>query len=447
MILGIPTLCRYDLLKRLFRTTEAGSVCPTKYIIVDNGGALPEEELRAFLGPRKHVLEVIRPGRNIGVAASWNLIIDRAAPEPVIISNDDILFYVDTFEELIWALVQYRFVEGDGWALFGQRHELVQSVGYYDENFWPAYYEDVDYDLRLARAGVPIGRPLSRPVHHEGWATEKALGQESWLREGRERNHAYFIAKWGGESRNPRWNGTPDIVHFKEPFDGKPPAGWSERKAMSESLVAMRWDVLNAVVERIGATRYLEIGVNNGECLTKVNVYERWGVDPNANGLGVTAPDLVIPRTSQVFFEKIAPYLQQRFDLIFLDGDHRAELVYDEIQAAKKLLSPRGVICLHDCNPHSEEMQEVPLRSGHLWTGDVWKTVARIRNEAEFECRVVPFDYGTGVLVPARRSVRQASLPCSWDRLLWKDLVADRENLLGLLRPDDWKDWVARATE
>jgi len=446
MKLGIPTLCRYDLLLRLVRSAEAGSLRPSGYIIVDNGGGLPEGELRALLGAR--FLEIVRPDKNIGVAASWNLIIDRAAPEDVIISNDDIVLGKDTFREMASALEDSLFVEGDGWALFGQQHQLVHLVGYYDENFWPAYYEDVDYDLRLARAGIRPFRPvLSEPVHHEGWATTTSLGSPEWLRLGRERNHAYFISKWGGESKNPRWNGNDAIVHYAEPFNGNPPDGWNERNRMSGST-AMRWDVLNQVAKVNGAARYLEIGVNNGECLERVEVAERWGVDPAANGAGVRAPDVVIPRSSQFFFEKIAPRLHLTFDLIFIDGDHRAEVVYGEIMAAKEYLSPRGIICVHDCNPHSEEMQEVPLRSGGLWTGDVWKTIARIRNEAEFDCRVVPSDYGTAILVPATtRAIRQMALPCAWDRLLWKDLVADRERLLGLLHPVHWTEWVRQLAD
>jgi predicted O-methyltransferase YrrM len=41
----------------------------------------------------------------------------------------------------------------------------------------------------------------------------------------------------------------------------------------------------------------------------------------------------------------------KRFDFIFLDGDHRAETVYQEIPAALNLLTPDGVILLHDYFP------------------------------------------------------------------------------------------------
>ena len=447
MKLGIPTLCRYDLLKELIRSAEQGSVRPSGYIIVDNGGKLDRAQVLSWLHEegksREYLLELITPGQNIGVAASWNLIIDRAAPEPVVISNDDIVFNFHTFRELSDALSVCYFVEGDGWALFGQRFELVKKIGYYDENFWPAYYEDVDYDLRLSRADITPVEPLTEPVAHHGWATTRTLGDPEWLKEGRLRNHAYFLTKWGGESRNPRWNGHAGITQYKKPFNGKPPEGWNERKRMTASTISpMRWDVLNLVAKTIGAESYLEIGVNDGNCIKRIEVAEKWGVDPNPTGDAISYTDVLIPRTSRFFFDKIAPSLQRRFDLVFIDGDHRAEIVYEELQAAAGLLSPKGVICLHDCNPHTEEMQRVPMQVGQAWTGDVWKTVARLRSEGTFWTRVVPFDYGTAIVVPGKGSA-QINLPCEWDRLLWKDLLSDREELLGLLDPSAWQDWIA----
>ncbi len=53
------------------------------------------------------------------------------------------------------------------------------------------------------------------------------------------------------------------------------------------------------------------------------------------------------------------PYLQaakERFDLIFLDGDHAAPAVYQEIPGALELLSPGGAVLLHDYFPNHEPL-------------------------------------------------------------------------------------------
>lgn len=66
----------------------------------------------------------------------------------------------------------------------------------------------------------------------------------------------------------------------------------------------------------------------------------------------------------------------QRFDLIFLDGDHAARAVYQEIPLALELLNPDGVILLHDYFPGLQ-----PLWSnGAVITGP-YLGVARLREE------------------------------------------------------------------
>ena len=45
---------------------------------------------------------------------------------------------------------------------------------------------------------------------------------------------------------------------------------------------------------------------------------------------------------------KFMALTEQRFDFIFLDGDHRAETVYEELAAALLLLDKAGLILLHD---------------------------------------------------------------------------------------------------
>ena len=449
MKLGIPTYCRYDLLETLIRSAEAGTLKPDGYIIIDNGNGFGIERLKDLLGERAGVAEYICPGRNIGVAAAWNRILEMTKDDVgVIISNDDIEFGAETFAELSRPLMAgHPFVEGEGWALFGQSSQTTALVGYYDENFWPAYYEDVDYDERMRRLGVERITPLSEPVKHHGWATTTAVGNADWLKEGRERNHAYFTRKWGGESRNPRWNGHVGIRQFTEPFDGKPPPGWKLRGVKKERapLMVMHWDVLNKIAEIIEAERYLEIGVCDGSNMRRMTVAEKWGVDPLPQMPAVQASDVFVPKTSQDFFRMALAARTTRFDLVFIDGDHRAEVVYAEVQDALMLLNPGGVIVLHDCNPHTEAMQIVPGIQGE-WTGDVWKAVMQLREEGHF-IRVIDSDYGIGVLIPCSVEDSREIRTRGYDRsgLTWADLCDNRKSYLGTLDPWDWEEWFKAA--
>jgi predicted O-methyltransferase YrrM len=53
------------------------------------------------------------------------------------------------------------------------------------------------------------------------------------------------------------------------------------------------------------------------------------------------------------------PYMEktnEKFDFIFLDGDHSSQAVYKEVSAALKLLNPGGLILLHDFYPGAKPL-------------------------------------------------------------------------------------------
>jgi GT2 family glycosyltransferase len=154
MLLGIPTLNRYDLLDKLIASAEQGTLPPSGYIIIDNGGSY-ERPARLL---RDVVFVIVRPGRNLGVAASWNKLLELSDGEPIVISNDDIELQPDALEKFEKAFAEgHQFIGAcGGWALFGQTPHVTQTIGLYDENFGMAYYEDCDALLRLKSAGIPV---------------------------------------------------------------------------------------------------------------------------------------------------------------------------------------------------------------------------------------------------------------------------------------------------
>jgi predicted O-methyltransferase YrrM len=75
----------------------------------------------------------------------------------------------------------------------------------------------------------------------------------------------------------------------------------------------------------------------------------------------------------------------ERFDFIFLDGDHSAQTVYQEIPAALRLLNPDGVILLHDYFPMAR-----PLWSDGAVIPGPWAATERLRSEGA-PIRILPF--------------------------------------------------------
>lgn len=453
MKLATLTLNQYDRLDQLILSAERGSRKPSGYVIVDNGGSYNIERALTIVQDRVSI-DFIRPGKNVGVAAGWNIILEKDLNDPestgIVISNDDIVLGRDTFALLEDGLKRADFVGcAGGWALFGQTHKCTRRVGWYDENFINAYYEDCDYYLRLHQADIDIlDLGWGSGVTHSGEASTKGATpeQSQIISESRTHNYAYFIHKWG--SGSPRW-GNPHVNNYSEPFNGNIPPGWKDRLSESalppKDLVAMRWDVVNTIAKSIQAKKYLEIGVENGSMMRRIDIEEKWGVDPVPQITAVQAANVFIPLTSNEFFAK---NLSQslKFDVVFIDGDHRAEQVYQEVQHAISHLSEKGVICLHDCSPYSKQMQEVPLQSGWEWTGDVWKAIAQIRSEGKHLVRVINSDYGVAILLP---NVSDDTDELSYlhetrnmFKLSWEDLAAHRTELLGILEPWEWREWL-----
>ena len=265
MRLATLTLNQYDRLDQLLFSAERGSVKPSGYIIVDNGDAYDVRRAENIVRGRVPI-DFVKPGRNVGVAAGWNIILERDLVDPdstgIVISNDDIILGHETFEQLVGGLQHSDFVGcAGGWALFAQSHHCTKTIGWYDENFVNAYYEDCDYYLRLHAAEIDIlDLGWGSGVTHSGESSTKGATPEQLetITKGRAANYHYFILKWG--SGSPRW-GNPHVQNFPQAFNGKPPPGWNERLADSalkpEELIAVRWDVVNHIAKRIGAKRYL----------------------------------------------------------------------------------------------------------------------------------------------------------------------------------------------
>jgi GT2 family glycosyltransferase len=201
---GIPTLCRHDLLAECLGTLLAGTRQPHLVYVIDNGGGFSYPDGR---------VRVLSPPENLGVARSWNLLHKLTYPHSLFLSNDDILFAPDTCE--IALATPGPFVAICSWACFLQREPCWQAVGEYDEALWPAYFEDNDYHYRMRLCGLDYVVPSGGAVTHRRSSTLQALPEvhRATLARCFEANKAYYLRKWGG---------LPGQERFRCPFNAPP---------------------------------------------------------------------------------------------------------------------------------------------------------------------------------------------------------------------------------
>lgn len=186
-----------------------------------------------------------------------------------------------------------------------------------------------------------------------------------------------------------------------------------------------RWDVINHLISKYGYKRYLEIGVQDytSNC-AKINAEYKVAVDPAPRN----QCDFI--GTSDEFFAQN----KEQFDIIFIDGLHHSEQVDKDIVNSLACLSEGGTIVMHDCNPTTEVMQRTPDHGGE-WTGDVWKSVYKIRQRPDLFVQVVNTDYGCGIVQRGEQEV----IDFGDVELTYEFLDNNRGKILNLVDPNQWK--------
>lgn len=157
--------------------------------------------------PKDNILVVDNTVTNKGVAASWNLGIDKMRADDtdwLIIVSAAMRFGEAGCQDMIdqLAITNSLIVEcelGHNWHLIAIKREVIENVGKFDENFYPAYWEDTDYSYRvnLAYPGIHGSRwtKIFVDVVNTGW-THGVTFAKVVVDSAKLQN--YLIRKWGG---------------------------------------------------------------------------------------------------------------------------------------------------------------------------------------------------------------------------------------------------------
>jgi GT2 family glycosyltransferase len=214
-VLGIPVLNHNDLLDTMLRSIDH----PVKKLyVVDNGGTVPHD--MAY----DHLPHIFRAdvGYNVGVAASWNLIIRANMHEGWwLICNNDLTFEPGVLDRLVQDVESHLDEPnlsmvmmgnepwGNHFGAFAVNDHAIDTVGWFDENFHPIYFEDTDWKRRAKACGIRMS-VVKSTTYHIGNASWKGDHERSVDNERSWRyNTQYYDEKWRNiESLEPGWDET-----------------------------------------------------------------------------------------------------------------------------------------------------------------------------------------------------------------------------------------------
>lgn len=209
----------------------------TFFIVNNNGKGELDDELEQLKNHTNKFVDKVKicnlPG-NIGCGGAWNLIIKCFIMSPYwIIVNDDVSFDKGFLKEMVDTSLVNKDVgvihgfDGDynvgSWDLFLIKDFVIEKLGLFDENCYPAYCEDADYIMRLMNADIPrIISLKSNYFHGEGNKNEyyqhasqtskKDQSLAKKLRISHDMNIEYLNQKWG-----PHWRGcSPNKLPFAD---------------------------------------------------------------------------------------------------------------------------------------------------------------------------------------------------------------------------------------
>lgn len=163
---------------------------------------------------------------NIGIGRGWNVGLRKCVDEQLdyaVILSASVVFE-DGMSDFVAMLENNHDPHGmetqHAWHMIAIGRKTVEKIGFFDENFYPGYYEDSDYIRRMELAGIhnPMSTTNRLPkvdikAGYQGWALTIKRG----LKVNMEACRDYFVEKWGYE---PRYDSqrSRDLL-YKYPFN------------------------------------------------------------------------------------------------------------------------------------------------------------------------------------------------------------------------------------
>lgn len=210
------------------------------------------------------------------------------------------------------------------------KKDLFIKAGMFDEQFSPAYYEDVDLAMKIRELGYKVMfQPLARVIHHEFGSSTAAAAIQLQLR-----NKEKFQKKWGSQ-----------ISSFQRSTDHKPGNYPIYNNKKLKILVID--DMIPATVLGSGFPRtfsILQCLVEIGMQVTYFPLSSSERIEPCTSILQQRGIEVMYDAKNKLNFPQFYMERKNLYDVIWISRPHNMNIIYDLI----KIINNQQKI-IYDC--------------------------------------------------------------------------------------------------
>lgn len=200
-----------------------GKFDPADIVVVDNS-----RERHPLVLPFTPGFYVYRR-QNLGVARSWNIGIRRAlaAGQPLTVCSQSVAWGrrgAETLAESYANMDEWGAeYPGFSWHVNTFTVKFMETMGFFDENLFPAYMEDTDMLYRMGLCGLPSPRENGR--HRPNFDLDATCGPD-----GAALNSGVVEVNFGRLERyyREKWGGNQQEEIFHTPFNSGKGVNWWE---------------------------------------------------------------------------------------------------------------------------------------------------------------------------------------------------------------------------
>ena len=217
-------------------------------IFMDNGST---DGTKQWLQSRHDIISYFNPVVK-GLAGLWNMAIKRAIDDGCslfLVLNNDIVLSKNAIDNMVEKMETEKYVmvtgvndqtilpeeminlkkeydpnepdnEHPDFSCFMINKKTIEKIGWFDDNYCVAYFEDNDYAARIGLSGEKAVSTISATYYHYGSKTvQENKDMHEIIKNAFEKNKEYFKSKWGSEPVGD----VPKMLktYYKNPFNDK----------------------------------------------------------------------------------------------------------------------------------------------------------------------------------------------------------------------------------